>query len=396
MITLPEGVEESLSGSRVGERLQCDAWYGGALLAQDLPVTSWKIEDDSTRQVRRELSISVEDPGGDLVPLDYTDTLATGGQQIAMTHVWPTGERLTLGGMQISRSHPAASWARSTRGDLARLVCGGATVEVTARDLTDLLATADLEAPASPASGATVASELVRLADAILPVVIDPGVDASGAVNMSTVYDKGAGSRLNAMEDLAASRGAVLRMGNDGALHVEHPSTSPVWTVAGGEEGVLINVDYEMDIDELYNACVSTSSGGDVEITGRYYEASGPLRYDGPLGRRPLFHDSPLITSQQSADLDARTTLTNRVAARAIPVKVTCLDNPGLQSGDWVNLALPQDGQDAQSLLVPCQISALTRQGTSTGALPMEMTLMMTLSALKRALRGLPADSVGQ
>lgn len=390
MIPLPEDVEESLSGSRAGEKLTVDAWYAGSLLEQDLPVKSWELTDDSTRQVRRQIKFTVADPDGRLVPLGYEDTLAAAGQQVDLKHVWPTGESMSLGAMRLSRSHPASSWVASTHDGQLRLVSGGAVIDVTGRDLTDLLGGADLESPGSPAANGTYLSEMRRLCDDIVPVVVDASVDASGKVNPSTVYDCGEGSRLNAVEDLAEGCGGVLRMGGDRALHVTAVSADPVWEVAGGEDGVLINLDYEMSIDDLYNACISTSSGSDVEIIGRYYEASGPLRYGGPLGRRPLFHDSPLITTQQMADRDAQTTLANRIAARAIPVKVTCLDHPGLQSQDWVWLCLPQDGAPTGVLRVACPIQSLTRRGTDQGVLAMEMTVMMTLANLRAALRGLP------
>jgi hypothetical protein len=378
----------------VGERLRVDAWYGGSLMEQDLPARTWKIEDDSTRQVRRALTVAIQDPDGLLVPLDYGDTLASAGQRLAMQYLWPTGESLALGEVQISGSHPASSWVRSAHEGAVRLVSGGASIEVTARDLTDLLGAADLESPQAPESAGTYESEILRLCDGIVPVVIDPGVDASGTVNSSTVYDTGTGSRLNAVEDLAGACGAVLRMGNDAALHVTTVSTDPVWEIAGGDEGVLINIDYEMSIDDLYNACISTSSGADTEIVGRYRETTGLLRWDGPMGRRPMFHDSPLITSQAMADKDAETTLKNKIAARSIPVKITCLDHPGLQSGDWVWLALPQDGEAADTLRVACPVQSLTRNGSEQGTLPMEMTVMMTLSSLRAALRGLSAGSL--
>lgn len=384
VIDLPGSVADSLGGSQSGDRLLVSAWYAGRVTIPDVPIDSWRIVDDATRQIRRELTVSARDPDGDLVPLDYGDPLATAGQRLAVTYVAQSGEQVGWGDFVIRTTHPGISWVRSEHEGQMRLVCGGATISVTAVDLTRNLRRADLLAPESPAPDGTYESEIRRLCDGIIPVVIEPGVDASGKVNAGTIYDKGDGSRINAVEDLAAGVSGKLQMGNDAALHVVPVNTTPVWDIAPGEGGVLIDADYEMDIEALYNAAISTSSGGTEEITGQAFERTGTLRWDGPLGRSPIFHDSPLITTQQAADADAATILANRVRGRAIPLTVTCLHHPGLESGDWVTLSLPTT---RGILPIATEVTSIERRGTTAGILPMTLGVSMGLDDLRRALQ---------
>lgn len=384
MIDLPDSVLEGLAGSQSGGKLALSAWYSGRVTIPDVPAESWRLTDDGTRQIRRELTVQVRDADGDLIPLDYADPLATAGQRLSAVHVASGGEPVPWGDFVLSTTHPGISWVRSEHDGEMRLVCGGATIDVSAVDLTWHLQRADLLTPESPAAGGTYASEIQRLCEGIIPVVIDDGVDATGKVNQGTIYDKGDGSRINAVEDLAERIGGRLKVGHDAALHVAPVDTTPVWDIAPGEGGVLIDADYELDISTLYNAAISTSSGGTTEITGRAFETAGTLRWDGPLGRSPIFHDSPLITTQQAADADAATTLANRVAGRAIPLKVTCLHHPGLESGDWVTLSLPTTGG---VLPIATEVTSIERRGTPAGTLPMELGVSMGLDDLRRALR---------
>ena len=385
MITLTEDVLEALTGSREGEKLEVSAWYGGRLVAQDLVASSWSMTDDATRQVRREVSLQIEDPEGDLIPLGYEDPLSACGQRLAVQHVMPGGERVELGTFLITKSRPAASWTISQRGADRRLICAGASITVTAADLTAVVKADGLAAPQSPPGSVSAVSEIQRLLSGIVPVVIGKGVDVDRRVSSLMVYDKGQGARIDAAEDLADTLGAVIRMGPDGAAYVEVPGTDPVWTVNGGDDGVLIGIDFEQSIDKLYNECVSSSSGGNAEITGSYRIETGPLRWGGPLGRRIVFHDNPAITSVEQASADARTVLTTKVAKRALPITVQCLNHPGLQSSDPVRIEMPTcHGFRA----VTGAVASISRRGTAAGIAQMEVVINVTMDDFVEAIRG--------
>ena len=385
MITLSEDVLEALTGSREGEKIEASAWYGGRLVAQDLVASSWSMTDDATRQVRRELSLQIEDPAGDLIPLGYEDPLSACGQRLAVRHIMPGGERVELGTFLITKSKPAASWTVSQRGADRQLICAGASITVTAADLTAVVKADGLAAPQSPPGSVSAVSEIQRLLSGIIPVVIGKGVDVDRRVSPLMVYDKGQGTRMDAAEDLADTLGAVIRMGSDGAAYVEVPGTDPVWTINGGDDGVLIGVDFEHSIDKLYNECISSSSGGDTEIMGSYRIDTGPLRWGGPLGHRIVFHDNPLITHVEQAVADARTVLTNKVAKRALPITVQCLNHPGLQSSDPVRIEMPTcHGFRA----VTGAVASISRRGTTAGVSQMEVVVNVTMGDFVEALRG--------
>lgn len=385
MIPLSETALAALTGSREGEKLEVTAWYDGRLTAKHLQVSSWSLTDDASRQVRRELQLTIDDHDGLLVPMQYEDPLAACGQRITATHVMGNGERIPLGEFLITKSAPTASWILSQRGDTDKLVCAGAQIKVTAVDLTALIKADGFEAPESPPSPTTAREEIVRLVGGRLALVLGQGLNLSEKLPRGTVYDKGSGKRLDALEDLVSARGGVLRMGNDAALYVEAVSESPVWAIRGGDDGVLIDAQYEQSIDRLYNVCVSDSSGGTVEVCGTYRIASGPLRWGGPLGRRIVEHSSPLITSVASAEADARTYLTNKVKNQAITLSVQCLNHPGLQSSDPVVIHLPKAGG---SRPVRGKVQSISRRGTSAGILQMELDVSVPVDDFMEAVRG--------
>ncbi|WP_188043661.1 hypothetical protein [Changpingibacter yushuensis] len=381
MIDLPEGVIEAMTGSRQGEQILLSAWLDGLCTVAELPVSSWKITDDSTRQVRRQFTADVSNEG-DLIPLLVTDPLAPAGQRIAATYVLGDGTSCPLGEFKLTSAQPSASWriTRNTNG--SKLVSTGVHVSLTADDLTHDVKAARLLAPESPPTGATAKSEIMRLLDGLLPVVIDSAI-TDVSVSTSTVWEQ---ERMDAVDDLVAKLGAVARMGSDAALHVDPILTDPVWQVYGGDEGVMVSIDHQLSIDGLYNAAISTSSGTDTEITGVAYIQSGPLRWDGPLGHRPIFHSSPLITTQAMADKDAATYLSTTTASQAVTLSIVCLPHPGLQSGDHVTVGIPIDGR-TDFLHVAGTVESLTLQGTAAGLLPMELSVIVAVEDLAQAVR---------
>ena len=289
----------------------------------------------------------------------------------------------------IGSSYPVAVGGRRSRPSGIQLelvtVTAGASITVTAADLTAVVKADGLAAPQSPPGSVSAVSEIQRLLSGIIPVVIGKGVDVDRRVSPLMVYDKGQGARMDAAEDLADTLGAVIRMGSDGAAYVEVPGTDPVWTINGGDDGVLIGVDFEQSIDKLYNECVSSSSGGDSEIMGSYRIDTGPLRWGGPLGHRIVFHDNPLITRVEQAVADARTVLTTKVAKRALPITVQCLNHPGLQSSDPVRIEMPTcHGFRA----VTGAVASISRRGTTAGVSQMEVVVNVTMDDFVEAIRG--------
>lgn len=385
MIPLPPTALEGLYGSRQGEALEVSAWYEGRCTIPSLPVESWSLSDDSSRQIRRQLALTIRDDSADLAPMEITDPLAAAGQRLVATHVLTGGERIVLGEFMISNSRPSVSWLALNKGSDHRLVCGGTNIELTATDLNELVKSADFFSPESPTPHASVTSEIKRLCEGILPVYIKPGVQ-DRPLNTSKIYDTGNGSRMNAVEDLAHSIGAFARMGGDATLYIEPADQPPVWDILPGEEGTLISVDFEMNLDRFYNAAVSTNSGGETEVLASAILEHGPLRWNGPIGRRPTFHSSQFIRERNQALADAQRLLEAKTGGMNITLNVSCLNHPGLQSSDLVRIQIP--AETTHPTLVTGVVKSIERRGDANGVKQMDMTVSVDMNEFVGAIRG--------
>lgn len=372
MRTFPPEITTALAGSRTGEGLLVRVWRDGLLAVDDLPVSQWQLSEDKGRQVAAQFTATVADPDGRLVPVSWGDVLAPGGSRLQVLYR-SGGFEAALGWYVVTRVAPDESWSVID----GRWVSGGASITVEADDLTALLASDRLLAPDSAPAGATVASEIRRLVGAVLPVWFDPGVNTGRTVSSSTVYER---ERLDALDDLAALVGARLAVDGEGTLTIVNRAGEPVHDIRGGADGTLISVSRNMAAGEVYNAVVSTSSAGSAgEFVGYAYLATGPLAWDGPAGRRPYFHSSPLINSQAAADADAASTLARLQASAAVELEITMLPNPALQAGDRVRVAVPVAATDQN---IPAWLDGvienLTLSGDISGPHPQRLTVAVS------------------
>ena len=259
-------------------------------------------------------------------------------------------------------------------------VAGGGSVTIQADEET---ATAVLDRlDAEVVTAGTCVAEARRLLRDICPVIARPSV-VDAPVPGTLVYGEG---RMDAVEDLLSAIGAVYRMGPDGALEVvPSAGVGPVWTLAGGEDGVLVSLVRSLSDDGVYNAVISTGQTQDGRpLIGRAYIESGPLRWGGPFGRVPLFHRS-IATTQAGVDADARTMLANRVASGEVDLTVTCLTHPGLQIQDRVIVIaattageLPLDGR-----VVGMRMTSATSDAGTTPSKKMTLTVRVSAEALE-------------
>lgn len=380
---------ESLSGSRIGERLIAHAWYDGVCVEPSLPVSDWTIISDGSRQVRTQASVAITDDDGTLAPWGVDDALGVGGARLQLLYSFPGAQTVDMGWYRVTRATPSESWTlKSTPTRPEVWVSGGAQIPVEATDLTCLVAADKLLAPESARAGATIISEVRRLLAGIMPVTVKAGVNLTKLASPSTVYAR---ERMDAVEDLLNVIGATHRMTGDGQLEV-YPTTptDPVWTVEGGEEGVMVALSRDLNIEDLPN--IGSSEGADDDgrqLIGTAIETTGPLRVDGPHGRRPKFHAATgILKTQAAVDADARTLLFSSQAERAIDLTVTCLLHPGLQPGDSVAINVPTTTGDAMKLIGV--VRTTTMRGGDAGPSPMTMVVRCPfedIQALRAAIR---------
>ena len=332
-VTSPE-LDAEIAGTTSGDRLEVTAWRGGVVVAPALAVTSWSLGWDADRNVQGQATITVADPDGTLAPWSPSDPLGAGGSRLQVTWIsGASGTRVPLGWWRIRRPEPQETWLTYNVGGAPVRVAGGGSVTIRADEETSTMVLDRLDAEVVTA--ATCIAEVRRLLRGICPVIASPGV-VDRPVPSALVYGDG---RLDAVEDLLSVIDATFRMGPDGAMEVVPVAgVGPVWTLAGGEDGVLIALERPMSDEGIYNAAISTGETADGRpLVGRAYITSGPLAWgeEEPFGRVPIFHRSPAAT-QAGVEADARTLLTNRVASGEVDLAITCLTHPGLQLHDRV------------------------------------------------------------
>lgn len=349
----------ALTGSRAGDRLIINTWYDGALTHTDLDITDWSLDWDDTRQIKGTGSITIADPDGRLAPWEHWDDLGTGGPRVTASYQVGGAGTINMGEFVISSADPVEEWthypAGTVRPDLL-LVSAGGTVPIGFDDLTEIISADRFAAPESPKGDSpTVFSELYRLTDGIVPLVVADGV-TDRSISQNLIYDDEK-DRLGALEDLAGMVSAGLRCTADGLLEVYHRKplaklvrSDAVAELAPGPDGVLIRVRRKLTRDGLFNGWFSDGADGNqFPVRSAYLEPGGPMRWDGPLGRRPEFHSSTeLIKTQSQAFDDALRMRSDRVGSQAVALEVTCLPNPALEVGDVVLVAAPVvDGRPA-------------------------------------------------
>ena len=400
MLPIDDLTLDALNGSRDGDRLEVFAWYGGRLSYPDpLPIGSWSLEWDGSesKQVQGVLNVEVKDPDGRLAPWLFEDPLGVGGAELMCRYVVGGAGTINRGWYRISSNAPKEAWfsrvipdsSAAAVGDSVvpgghRLVMasGGATIPVTAEDRTLNLTLARFLNPEQPAgTSPTVQSEILRIVGNRMPVKFSNVEDL--AVPADVTFD---GPRVDAVMDLAKRAGAWLRMGGNGELEVYVKDETPVWTVAGGDDGALINIERAQTVDVLDNIGVVrgeqkyTDSAGQEQtrpLVGVAKIKTGPLRAGGPNGDIPRFLDSKLLNTQEAVDKAAASLIANYVSSLTLDLEVTCLPNPALQVGDWVTVTQPViDGR-----LVPLNGEVIKMKLQSLGSSVGQMVLTVRCAA---------------
>ena len=257
---------------------------------------------------------------------------------------------------------------------------GGGQVVVNADEETATVVLNRLDAEV--AVGPQVVAEITRLLRDVCPVKVLAGV-TDAAIPATLVYGD---SRMDAVEDLLTVIRATHRMAGDGSLEIlPQAGVGPVWTLAGGEDGVLVELSRALSDDAVYNAVRSDSETASGQpLVGRAYTASGPLAWGGPFGKVPLFHKSVAVTAP-GVQQDAETLLASRQTAGEVDLDVTCLAHPGVQPHDRVTLlaATVTGDQAITGRVVGMSLSAASSGDGITPAKAMGLTVRVASNDLE-------------
>lgn len=371
------------SGSRRGDRIIAHAWRDGKLLASDLPLGDWRIQWDGSRQVQAQGSFDIIDTSGELSPWAADDALGVGGSKLQVTYMVGGREPVNLGWYRIVATAPEESWRIYPTNEGTRWISGGASIPVDADDLTRTSALDEFLTPESPAAGATAVSEVRRLLADTIPVKLASGV-TDVTVPTGVVYDT---HRMDAVEDLLTLINCTHRMDGDGVMEILPKTVTPsVWTVQGGDGGALVKVQREQRLDLLRNGIVvrgQTANGDPVQ--GVALEASGPLQWGGPAGRLPETVSDSLITSTPQAQAAAERRLQGEVTSRSLPIIITCLPNPAIQVGDYVQVLAPH--RNGGTAPLNAQVVGVTLRQTAGAPQPMTLNAVVSYAEMQSIAR---------
>lgn len=387
----------ALTGSRVDDRVVATVWYGGEVVVESLPVSKWSIEADGTpgAQIQRRIQLDVTDVDGKLAPWALNDPLGVAGPRIHLSYRFGgegyANEIVDIGRFRTTKSAPVQRWRKYElpSGDYEiRWVSSGATIPVSAQDLTQVASKARFMAPESPPSGATVVSEVRRLLTGIMPVTVHPDVD-DVSVPVTTIYET---ERMDAIDDLVDRIACAYRMTGDGQLEI-YPTaaTDPVWEIAGGDGGALIELQQSQSVDGLYNATVVEGTAGlnGLPLRKIATEDDGPLRFNGPHWQVPLFYSSTFLTTQAQVDAEAVRLLAGRIQDRSVTLNIECLPHPALQIGDTVRVFAPS----VSGSQVPLDgiVRTFRLSGSTEGVDPMTLTVECPYEAVQAVVHLLQA-----
>lgn len=187
-----------------------------------IPAWDVQIEASADRAVQTRVTFSAPH---EYVPASWDDPLACFGQRvhIAARIAAPRGEwDVQIGVYQIE------SWEEAQDGH----------VNVEALDLTQRLEKNEMLWPSSPPEGATLASEVQRLAGE----PSDGGIHTAVARNFGIhrLFEWGTG-RLDAIQKLVEAFGMVYRVTSDGILHVTAPTPTDTAVAAYTGRDLLIS-----------------------------------------------------------------------------------------------------------------------------------------------------------
>lgn len=336
--------------------VKADAYYNGALVFADLPVSEGDISFSKADGVRGTLNLTLADATGQLIARSTTDPLAPYGQELRIQRgiLLPSGsiEWVECGWYRI-QSHKAKEWWSRPEDDTSgpndpntdTWEFGGASITIQAVDRMGILADARFLAVSSPSDGATVLGEILRLTQDYIELEIPINVsneDLNSAVPKSITYEE---DRIEALQALARSIDCELYVTRDGLLRLAYEIDRETAEPVDRAVPPVTQWETTWTRDGIYNAVVAK---GETEESNyptyglaRDYDPDSATYWNGPFGQVPMYYSSPFLTTTTAAQKAAATRLENVQKNRERRLVIDMVTDATYEIGDVVTVTLP-------------------------------------------------------
>ena len=324
----------SALSSAHGVATQVDILYGDTVVAEDIPFTDGSVTIDRGSDVRRSLSLVIPDPS--VFPHIEADPYAPYGQRIrvrsGIRHLNGTVEMVDVGFFVIE----------SVEGDIHH---GPLTID--APGLESLVRAEPFPSAISTEGTSTVAGFIQTQL-----TLVDPDFDladrtsGAGTSGIPLASWDADSDRWAALQKVARSVGCELYVDARGSFilaDIPDPVVAePVWTVAAGENGVMVSAIRGLTSDGVYNRVIVRGENaaenvppvsGEAAIT----DPTDPLRYGGPFGRRTLTYRSELVVDPIQASSTANALLRIYRAPNST-LNLSAVPNPALDVSDVIRV----------------------------------------------------------
>lgn len=226
--------------------------------------------------------------------------------------------------------------------------------------------------PLQFAASETYAGVVSYLINDAYPSVIewDSSADALTPIARTAVVES---DRYAFLAELLTGIGKEFFYDYRGVLVIRTPldPSNPVWTVAGGENGVMVSASRSLAREGVYNGVIATGEGLDTSTPTRGVAVdsgeTSPTRWGGPFGKIARDFSSSLLTSDAQCRLAAATILRQSVG---LPYNVNfdAIPNPALEAGDPVVIGIDGVPQWFKpTVLVGDSFSTAAANGISPG-----------------------------
>ena len=328
-----------LDGGQYELDLRLDVFYGAERTLAGLTVyPSWELKWVKSADVPGSGSVLVQvqmPDGSSLTPREFTSRLAPFGQEVAPLLTVRAGafaETVMAGRYRIV-DVPSARDENMVHA--ARVITVGSYVELRLADQLEAVREWGFAAPEQPVHTSDAWQEMARLTGMRI-VRSAPTV----SVPASIVYDMSDGGRLKAVQALADALGGTLYVTADGALTVLADGEGESVRTFPYRGSTVLDFEIGMSSEGVYNEVVGNFEAEDRSpiVAPPARVTDGPLRVDGPFGRRTRYYASPFVKTREQADSALAKILARSSTAKAYRTSFPAILDPRVEVGDTVTV----------------------------------------------------------